>query len=852
VPQPSVSPQANEASVRQLIANGKSRTALESAKAFHKAQNTKASESLLIDAYVARIESLLEQNMTTEATALKALVAERFPAARERLAALGGDLAGLVQPLNDPALDAERRAAIERRIQTEVTDLAALADCAALPKEHGLRQAAGALNRALGAVTSGPVGDDQIALPEVSHRSPLAPWKILIRAIASFHRGEDDACLKYLEAIRPESVPARLVPAMRAMLGQKSAEPLKPAEAALVARTTVNLDDLRSVLAKIDREFALGGNEGRLFKTVREAVRECQRSAPDRLNELKHLLGVRGMASGLDTERMVAALDGLPRRNASYFRMLARTLEGMNSPDTTIEACEAWNDFGEAAVREGLFGAESLEMAALYLHMAEILEELPRAFLKEARRFAHEDAWFCYPEKLYERACALDPQREAFSKWMNFAQSLGATHGERVAKEWHRVSPDEIEPLLYLMDKAEKRNAFPTALSYLEKAERIDAVNPVVRAARLRVMAAGAMRQLQQKKPHLAAQRLGALEKLPQSRQGDRPAFLAVLRNLICLMSGDAAGAAAARAEAETSVGGMAAALLIFGIAQSVKREVPGDLPRVKTLGGQERKQIPACLARVMRLTEELGMNKFPLPVEYLDEAEKQFPAVAEKLDAEQIRYIGKIGMATGHTRMAWAASTEGLKRGGATEAHFLLLRARALPSGDGMRYVALAAAAAELGRFHRDMNVVDQAVEIVRNPMGGDSISLTADQAREVIRRELKYPAFPGGWQSGPNYRDLIQVPPPPIFAGLLDEVDDDDDDDDEEEDDEFDRKEFQRIFDQNVPPGLPREVKEALFEMMREAFRAGVSPDEIIEQLMDEEGGGNKGRRTGKRKRR
>src|SRR5438874_1232986 len=83
------------------------------------------------------------------------------------------------------------------------------------------------------------------------------------------------------------------------------------------------------------------------------------------------------------------------------------------------------------------------------------------------------------------------------------------------------------------------------------------------------------------------------------------------------------------------------------------------------------------------------------------------------------------------------AASPAGLARGGPSEAHFLLLRARAIPSGHGVRYVALAAAAAELGRFHRDMEVVDKAVEIVRNPLGGDSISLTVDQAREVVRKE-------------------------------------------------------------------------------------------------------------------
>jgi hypothetical protein len=45
-----------EASVRQLIANGKYKVAVETAKEIHKAQSTAASEALLLDAYAAPAE----------------------------------------------------------------------------------------------------------------------------------------------------------------------------------------------------------------------------------------------------------------------------------------------------------------------------------------------------------------------------------------------------------------------------------------------------------------------------------------------------------------------------------------------------------------------------------------------------------------------------------------------------------------------------------------------------------------------------------------------------------------------------------------------------------------------------
>jgi len=72
---PGLSTAATEASVRQLIANAKSKVAGEAAKELHKAQPTPASEALLMDAYAARIQSLFDQNLAVEATALQELCA---------------------------------------------------------------------------------------------------------------------------------------------------------------------------------------------------------------------------------------------------------------------------------------------------------------------------------------------------------------------------------------------------------------------------------------------------------------------------------------------------------------------------------------------------------------------------------------------------------------------------------------------------------------------------------------------------------------------------------------------------------------------------------------------------------
>ena len=147
----------------------------------------------LVDAYAARVRSLWETGLKDEAKALLELGTQRYSCAAARLAdvevlvrAADGNLEALLRPLSDPAVPQEIRRAIENAVRRQLYDLSALAECAALTADHPLRISAAALVRAFAAVTAGPVEEAALLLPEVSHRGPLASWKILVRAIAYF------------------------------------------------------------------------------------------------------------------------------------------------------------------------------------------------------------------------------------------------------------------------------------------------------------------------------------------------------------------------------------------------------------------------------------------------------------------------------------------------------------------------------------------------------------------------------------------------------------------------------------------------------------------------------------------
>jgi hypothetical protein len=844
---------AVETSVRQLIANGNTKAAVESAKAAHKAYATGASEALLVDAYVSRIQALNEQNLKLEAKSLEDLVRSRYPSAQTRLDGRRNALEELLAPLNDPDLAAERRAAIEQAVQRDVHDLAAIAACSVLPQEHALRQAAVALMKAFVAVTATPGSEEELALPEVSHRSPLAPWKLLVRAIGHFYRHEDERSRECVEAIPRESAPARLVPAIRAMLGDKAA-PLTPAAARLVPAIAGNSESLRNALDKLDRAFHADGGEKRILQDVKAAVNECSRHAPALLERLKQHISVRCAMTDLEKGKVAGAMGGGASHDAYFWRLWARSLELTNDAENILTACAMWESFRQNAIQEGWFSPNGQEAATLYLHMAGLLRTIPEseldevqhaALAKSGNRPSDDQVFFIFPEKLYERACTLDPHFEAFSKWLEWAKGQKGWQAEQVAKAWHKIRPTDIEPILHLMHDAAKRNAFPTALQFLTKAERIDTVNPSVRRARLQLLASSAIKHLQQKKAHLAQQKLAEIAGLPQAQQGDRPAFVQALRYLTSSVGGDREAAAGHRAEIERLLGGKVAAwLLLWGVAAAAKHTLLEQIDRPEKLDKSERAAIPAGLARVVALAADMNAMKLDVPWPYVDEASKQLARDSKPLDASQLRALAESGVCASHRELAFAATKAGLERGGPTEARFLLLRAKSLPEGDTGRGAICATAAAELARAQRDMQLVEEAVEFSRGKFGPLALDLSLEQAAEVVRKEraeIRFPRFAG---EGPNYRnlfpkDLCQCPEGRRERGESVSPFEDFDVDDE----------LEELFEEfAIPPDMPPEIARMLFEETKRAAMNGESLDTLLNRVL----GGMGPRRKSKKGRR
>lgn len=746
------------AAIRGLIAGGKYKTALDQAKDIHKAHGTPASESLLLDAYAARIKSLVEGGLNVEATALANLVRERYPAAADRLATLtadnlarSGKIDELLAPLNDPALSPERLAIIERAIQERVTDPGQIASCPALPAEHPLRQAAGALQRAFAAVTAGPVTDEILALPEVSRRSPLAPWKMLVGALAAMYRRDAQTSRRYLAAIPPGSAPARLIPVIEAIDGDGTpGAPLTAAGNELLSQVQGDADVLKQKAQELDEALDDGYDDGPIVHAVRDLVSECHRTAPFHLEKVKQYAFIRARVEKTDIKRVNAAIGGPPCQDAAFHSMLARRLELDDQPG---EAAAAWHDFREKAVEEGWFPAEGPEVAAIYMQIAGLLGKMAHWELKEfnvaikSKPGIPRDA-----AALYERAAALDPHPAVFAQWLEWAKKRKGSTAENVAARWRQTRPADIEPLLFLIAAFEKRNAFPTALRYLAEAEQIDSVNPEVRKARLRLTNANFFKQVQQRPvPAVAARTLAAIAEMPHTRQGDRPAFVEALHYILAKGKKDLDEARSRRAEIESLLGSeAAAALLIYVVASACKC----DGSEWSHFPNTNRGALPAILARVAALARDLELA-VAVPYAWVREAGEQFPKIPHTLAIPQLRELGECARAHHIDEFVYNISAEGLTRGVNTEAEFLLLRAHALLVRSHDRAMMCALTAAGIARRRQELDLAARAVDFLDERFKEEINKLEPAQIDLVLKTEKEETKFPLPGR-GPAYPEL------------------------------------------------------------------------------------------------
>lgn len=827
----------SETSIRQLIANGKSKVALDSAKDLHKRAPSASTEALLIDAYCARIASLLDHKMAIEAQSLTDLVRQRFPAHASKLdslsacaAARADSIDALVAPLADAALDPARRATIETAIRTEVYDLAALANCAALPPDHSLRVAAAALDKAFKAVTSGRVDPQTLDLPEVSRRSPLASWKPLVIAIAHYYRNEDGRCREFLAAVPPDSVPARLVPALHAALGDNPEALSTPASVTLVTRIRDSAADLRPELERLER-LLREDHDAAVLRQIEHVFRKAREAAPESAAKLRQRVTIRCAVRDIDQNKAGAAMGGKPREDFAFYQLYALGMERQSHIEDPTIANAMWDYALHAGAHEGRFKLNGPEAAEIYIRMAGLIADTPRSVLSRLERSARTiadnyDTYYFFPEEIYQRAAAINPTADVFAPWLEWAK-LGNANPDDVALSWHRTCPGDIQPLLHLIESKSSRKAYHDALKYLAAAEEIDGTHPVVRMERVRLLTGKLLKQFRKKNLRLVQQTVQEIAAEASVREGDRPAVLAALHWLVVGAAGHES-TEAARSKVETILGNRIAAIILrYVVSGAAGLPAPADTPWPSRLSSEDRASIPAALARTLLVARYFGFPDNEIPAGYPAEAARELPKVADSLDIAHIRCLADYGIASRELSLAYVAAGAGMNRGGAAEARFLLARALSLPEPLHDRKVACAAAAATIARRRQETDVVKKAIEALHKSGDADA-DLDLEEALDVLAQEKAAGKYPTPGNPGPNYSKLLYDPDScdcPVCRsgrGELEEADDEDLD------------VLDSIPIPPPPPGVSPRAVESLLDEMRRAMNRGENMNEFLDRVL------------------
>jgi len=769
-------PLATEAvRIRELIAGQHSKAAVEVAKGLYKRHATAESEGLLIGAYEARIRDLLKQGMSVEARSLLNLVGERFPSARGRLKEIQFEMCAgednldeLVAPLQDPNLAPAIREKIETAIRQRVHDLSALAQASSLPPTHPLREGAVAVLGALQAVTRERVEEAVVLLPQVSRRSPLASWKALVNAIASFYRGEDESCKKWLETIAPDSVPARLILPIRAMLGTAPVFVFSSATLTLIGSVVSGRELLRATLPCLEQEMD-AGNKKLILDKSREAVNLCRQCCPDLTEKLRQHIAIRCMLLNFAVEPVCGAI-GTPREDAYWWRLMARALEEVNaSVEQHAQSVLLWEKFRKQALKEKWFVANSLEDGVLSFHMAQIADRLPTDLAdlwlennphdsyRSGENGMLSTARLLSPGDLYERACRADSNLEAFQRWLNWAKKQPDWRvPDRVADLWRQARRQDVEPLLWLMESTENRGAYQKALKFLEEAERLDSLNPEVRKAKLRLLVSGVLRQFRQRKAHLAAQGIDRIRALPEAPDGSLTPVISALRLVHAALVKDFDAVKKHRADLEEQIGSIAAAYVLQrGLVDASVLAYGDALIQPLEMNSLDGTSLLTGVSRAFALGGLVGVP-LTIPEKWEDHLSTALRHPTLPLDIAQMLVIGEAALRSQAPKLAFAVSVAGMARAGA-DSRFLFLRARALPFWAPERRHHCLCVALELARRERNPElagkILDQLREYPTNmfgpddfldEVGYDGFSVKPEFLNEVLAEEREEKQFP------------------------------------------------------------------------------------------------------------
>ena len=682
--------------LEELLASDDTRGAVEAAKVLLREEPGTASESLAVRAYVGRIKALIAEGLGREAAAIAAIMRERFPGhaaswtslfEEARLAA--GDFDWILSELH--AASGEGRAALEERLLPWIVDPSVISHSTALDPADPLASESRILAGIFEIVTSRIASPEEMApLNDIRRRSPLAPWKLLIRAIDAYYRNEDERVATNVAAIDTRSPAARGGEVLSELTTGRQREGRSPAAERLIDRIT---GGRASIIAQIRSIEAAARDDDRrkLREEVRALTRSFDRLSPYAIEQARIALlpicGVYFEPEQIATMFRIAADGGeMPRYSAIV-------MESTGAPF----ASSIWMVYAEGMSAVKLI--EPWQAAEIYLHVL--------ALGKEDR----DPDWFdpfgededdALPDtaQVIRKIIASKPGPSVLARVAPYFDRLESRELRSVLTAWRKNDSSAPEPLVRLLDLATKEGSYDTALVLIRQGDEMKIIDPEYARLRTHVLFRKAEQLLAARKRGAADMLLAEIARRPEDLGEDGRTYLLALE-----------WAAATPAKA----GELLAELARRGVAAEViVAEVTGELGIPFALPASQPSPTELLEGVCRGLTMIRLAGKLPRHCAWLIE---RTVAYFDRATEMQLLVIGSSAMACRMNALAWTATARGLEIGGAMLYRMLLLRAEILieEHRESRRTALTIEGARSLAQQANDREIMARAAELTR-----------------------------------------------------------------------------------------------------------------------------------------
>ena len=513
------------AEMQHMVGNGRIRKAYGLARLLLRQPDLSSEHAeAVVRVYEQRLTDMFDRGHGREAAEVLRGLIEQRPGWEDLLcettiirAALDSRIPG---PLLDYPASTRMAQAIDAFVRSDLRDIRKLAVHPGLPDEHPLKAPALAVVRAWEEVekSGGRGASYEGMLRMVGRRSPLLGWRLFVQALASFYEGNDEVTRQFLQRVACCDGVRPMAEILTTLA--EGGTPASSAGREIQRRAHgVNLrDELRHIDELIDE---------RRWREAAATMETLMGRA-----EMRTRPGLRSDAGGLflarcfevDEERdpPPTVMDWIrsPQDGLDHL-MRAMFLEGEDE-------VQEWRDY----LLRGHSRLSSIEKALICNRMAELaqmghaLGPFSDAMFGDADDEDREEIDVA-PEEYWRRSVSLHPMAGTYRRWLEYVK-FDARSAEKILEEWHRDFPDDITPLVGLVDSCRARNVYQKAMSFFRRLDELAGGQPAVEAVRYFLLADNAVRHIAKGRDLKAR---GLLDAIPDTASP----FLIALRDTLRL-----------------------------------------------------------------------------------------------------------------------------------------------------------------------------------------------------------------------------------------------------------------------------------------------------------------------------